>query len=225
MPTLPWPCLGHLLSIEVVDLDPPFRRCAHHHQHQRGQRKRETSVADPRICQHLRSATKTKSRNLSLRSRNCRSRNHGTSSTSICGACSAPAHWSEGNITGPRLAKHSMGILWNCSSLEIHNVSEKIFMQGWNRTGREKYYGAQARKTLCWMWKHSLRGVMIREIRQRFLQMVTLLNALSDLVVFCALGVHGCMCFAQKEKLNIRRDVPKSQVGWFTSLANWQISV
>ena len=31
--------------------------------------------------------------------------------------------------------------------------------------------------------------------------MVTLLNALSDLVVFCALGVHGCMCFAQKEKL------------------------
>ena len=55
---------------------------------------------------------------------------------------------------------------------------------------------------------------MIREIRQRFLQMVILLNALSDLVVvFCALGVHGCMCFAQKEKLNIRRDVPKSQVG------------
>ena len=42
------------MSIEVVDLDPPFRRCAHHH-HQRGQRKRETSVADPRICQHLRS--------------------------------------------------------------------------------------------------------------------------------------------------------------------------
>ena len=36
-------------------MDPPFRRCAHHHQHQRGQRKRETSVADPRICQHLRS--------------------------------------------------------------------------------------------------------------------------------------------------------------------------
>ena len=44
---------------------------------------------------------------------------------------------------------------------------------------------------------------MIREIRQRFLQMVTLLNALSDLVVvFCALGVHGCVCFAQKVKLD-----------------------
>ena len=54
---------------------------------------------------------------------------------------------------------------------------------------------------------------MIREIRQRFLQMVTLLNALSDLLVFCALGAHSCVCFAQKVKLNIRRDVPKSQVG------------
>ena len=54
---------------------------------------------------------------------------------------------------------------------------------------------------------------MIREIRQRFLQMVTLLNALSDLVVFCALGVHGCVCFAQKVKLDTPRDVPKSQVG------------
>ena len=43
------------------------------------------NISDPK-------ETKTYSRNLSLRTRNCRSRNHGTSSTSICGACSAPAH-------------------------------------------------------------------------------------------------------------------------------------